>query len=220
MSNQKVLKIFNQLQEAPEFKSWKDLPADFLTETAALSSEEVLDLASRLWKFKEHRFRYAAVMMFHKHPHAFIDLNWEILEPFGNLMEYWGDVDLFACLAGPAWRKGQLSDNRVLQWTQSENRWWRRAALVCTVFLNRKSQGGTGDTPRTLTVCERLVDDRDKMVVKGLSWALRELVKTDPEAVERFVQKYDTRLPALAKREVRNKLTTGVKNPCRKKDKG
>ena len=220
MSKQKIDKLFRLLKDDPEFKTWKDLPTDFFTETAALSSEEALDLASRLWKLKEHRFLYAAAFMLRKHPSAFTLINWEILEPLGDLMDSWGAVDLFALLAGPAWRAGQLSDEQVLKWTQSGNRWWRRAALVCTVFLNRKAQGGTGDTKRTLAVCERLVDDREIMVVKALSWALRDLVKVDPKAAENFLQKYDTRLPSLVKREVRNKLTTGVKNPRRKKDKG
>ena len=218
MSKQKIEKFFRQLNNDPEFKTWKDLPADYFTETASLTSEEALDLAGRLWKLKEHRFLYAAAFMLRKHPSAFSHINWEILEPLGDLMDSWGAVDLFAYLAGPAWRAGQLSDEQVLKWTESENRWWRRAALVCTVFLNRKAQGGTGDTKRTLAVCERLVDDRDKMVVKALSWALRDLAKVDPQAVENFLSKYDTRLPALVKREVRNKLTTGVKNPRRKKN--
>jgi 3-methyladenine DNA glycosylase AlkD len=156
--------------------------------------------------------------MLRKHPTAFTHIDWKVLEPLGDLMDSWGAVDLFAYLAGPAWRADQLSDDQVLKWTQSENRWWRRAALVCTVFLNRKAPGGTGDTKRTLAVCERLVNDRDKMVVKALSWALRDLVKVDPKAAENFLNKYDTRLPSLVKREVRNKLITGVKNPRRKKD--
>ena len=217
MSKQKIDKLFRQLKENSEFKTWKDLPADFFKETSLLTSEKALVLAGQLWKLKDHRFLYAAAFMLRKHPSAFDDINWKVLEPLGDLIDSWGAVDLFAYLAGPAWRAGQLSDDQVLKWTESENRWWRRAALVCTVFLNRKAQGGTGDTNRTLAVCERLVDDRDKVVVKALSWALRELVKTDSQAVVRFLQKYESRLPSLVRREVRNKLTTGVKNPRREK---
>ena len=54
------------------------------------------------------------------------------------------------------------------------------------------------------------------MVAKGMSWALRDLSKRDPEAVEKFVEEHIDELPALIKREVRNKLTLGVKNPRRK----
>ena len=47
------------------------------------------------------------------------------------------------------------------------------------------------------------------MVVKALSWALRELVPHDPEAVRRFLAAYEERLAARVKQEVRSKLTTG-----------
>ena len=67
-------------------------------------------------------------------------------------------------------------------------------------------------------VCEALVKDRDDMVVKGMSWALRDLLKRDRQAVERFLEEHEGELAALVKREVRNKLTTGVKNPRKKRD--
>lgn len=130
-------------------------------------------------------------------------------------MDSWGLVDAFSSLAGPAWREGQITDETVMNWTHSENRWWRRAALACTVFLNRKTRGGKGDTPRTLAVCEVLVRDRDEMVVKGLSWALRDLSKHDRAAVEGFLNEHERELHTMVKREVRNKLETGVKNPRR-----
>ncbi len=51
------------------------------------------------------------------------------------------------------------------------------------------------------------------MVVKALSWALRSLIPRDPEAVRRFVEENGSRVAALVRREVRNKLATGLKNP-------
>ena len=76
-----------------------------------------------------------------------------------------------------------------------------------------RSHGGTGDTESTLAICEILVKDHDDMVVKALSWALRELVVHDPEAVDGFLNTHDADLAARVKREVRNKLETGLKNP-------
>jgi len=37
---------------------------------------------------------------------------------------------------------------------------------------------------RTLEVCRLLVTDRDDMVVKAMSWALRELLKARPKGCE------------------------------------
>jgi len=74
------------------------------------------------------------------------------------------------------------------------------------------NRGGPGDTDRTLAVCQRLVRDRDDMVVKALSWALRELARHDPSAVAGFVDKHSTDIAKRVRREVMNKLTTGVKS--------
>jgi 3-methyladenine DNA glycosylase AlkD len=55
------------------------------------------------------------------------------------------------------------------------------------------------------------------IVVKALSWALRELASRDPNAVAMFVADHEAALAARVKREVRSKLETGVKHaPSRK----
>jgi hypothetical protein len=80
-----------------------------------------------------------------------------------------------------------------------------------TVPLNQKSHGGTGDTNRTVEICALVAEDRDDMVAKGLSWALRTLVPHDVAAVVRFLETH--RVPARVRREVGNKLATGRKSP-------
>jgi 3-methyladenine DNA glycosylase AlkD len=62
-------------------------------------------------------------------------------------------------------------------------------------------------------VCEMLTDDRDDMVVKALSWALRELSKCDPDSVREFLVEHEGALAPRVSREVNNKLKTGLKNP-------
>jgi 3-methyladenine DNA glycosylase AlkD len=132
-------------------------------------------------------------------------------------MDSWCSVDAFArLLSGPAWLNGQLSDEVIRRWARSEDRWWRRAALVSTVALNTRSHGGYGDVPRTFAVCRPLVADRDDIVVKAMSWALRSLVPHDPDAVTEFLAANEDALAARVVREVRNKLETGLKTPPRR----
>ncbi len=135
----------------------------------------------------------------------------EILE-LGHGIDNWGSVDTFAALvAGPAWRDGRIPTSLVHSWAASPDRWWRRTALVCTVALNQKARGGTGDPTRTLALCRLLLEDRDDMVVKALSWALRELAKRDPTVVADFLAANDSALAPRVRREVRAKLETGRK---------
>ena len=110
---------------------------------------------------------------------------------------------------------GQIAEEDVHRWARSPDRWWRRTALVATTGLNVKTRGGLGDAHRTLAVCEMLADDRDDMIVKAMSWALRELVSWEPVAVGRFLSEHEDQLAARIKREVRNKIRTGLKNPRR-----
>ncbi len=140
------------------------------------------------------------------------------LKQLGRGMSSWGDADMFAIyVAGPVWRERHVPDSLIRNWARSEDRWWRRAALVSTVPLNSEARGGTGDTRRTLEICLLLQRDRDPMVVKAMSWALRELAKRHPKAVRGFLAARKHELAARVLREVNNKLKTGKKNPPRKK---
>jgi 3-methyladenine DNA glycosylase AlkD len=158
------------------------------------------------------RQRWVAYELVYSHPGGPGSLGVAEVERLGRGLRDWGAVDAFGCcVSGPAWRRGALADEVIQRWAASPDRWWRRAALVSTVPLNLRSRGGTGDPGRTLDICRRLAADRDDMVVKALSWALRELVARDPEAVRRFLDAHHEVLAARVRREVRNKLETGRK---------
>ncbi len=159
-------------------------------------------------------FRWIAYELIRGHRAAFESLGLAELEELGQGINSWWTVDAFArTLSGPAWLHRQVPDELFLKWARSSDRWWRRAALVSTVALNMRSQGGEGDLVRTLQICRMLAGDQDDMVAKALSWALRELVMHDPGAVEEFLDVQEQALAARVKREVRNKLRTGLKNP-------
>lgn len=176
------------------------------------SPEFILDVARTL--VRNPHYRWVAYELIADHPGAFQRIGEAELEELGQGINSWSSVDAFArTLSGPAWLHGQVSDDLIHRWASSEDRWWRRAALVSTVALNMRSHGGMGDAGRTLGVCSLLVDDNADMVVKAMSWALRALVVHDPDAVTEFLDEHDDVLAARVKREVVNKLTTGLKNP-------
>jgi 3-methyladenine DNA glycosylase AlkD len=173
----------------------------------------VLALADRLVSRDGPHDRFFAYELITSHPRTMARLRAADLKRLGRGIDSWGDVDTFACyVAGPAWRARQIPDAEIARWVRSSDRWWRRAGVVSTVALNNKARGGTGDAPRTLAICELALGDADVMVVKALSWALRELAKRSPADVDRFLRKHDAQLPALVRREVWSKLRTGVKS--------
>ncbi len=157
--------------------------------------------------------RLTAYELIASHPSAIKALTTQDVLALGKGLADWVGVDTFACyIAGPAWRGGRLPMRQIQTWIRSSDRWLRRTAVVCTVALNVPARGGTGDTSRTLAVCRGVVADRDDMVVKALSWALRSLIRWDAQAVAEFLAENEDTLASRVKREVRNKLRTGRKS--------
>jgi 3-methyladenine DNA glycosylase AlkD len=137
----------------------------------------------------------------------------EFIESIEKNLDNWISVDYFgAIVVGCAWRENIVSTKKIKKYLESNNFWIRRIAVIATVSLNQKARGGIGDSKRTLEICELVVDDHQEMIVKALSWALRELAKVDKEPVVEFVNENENRLHKRVLREVKNKLETGLKN--------
>lgn len=180
-------------------------------EIAALDRTAMLELAHHLIDARVARFVAYELVLNHKP--TMDSITQTEVEKLGAAIAHWGDVDSFACfISGPAWRAGRIADRVVHAWARSNDWCWRRAALVSTVPLNSRAQGGAGDTKRTLAICGVLDTDRHDLVVKALSWALRELAKRDPDSVRSFLAVHRSQLAPRVVREVNNKLTTGRKN--------
>jgi len=198
------------VRSAPALRA---LRREYSKRMEAAPAREVIEVGAALIAGRcVHRF--VGDELIASRPDALGILDLTELERLGSGISSWDQVDCFACyLSGPAWREGRVEDIAIVKWAKSKDRWWRRAALVSTVPLNVKARGGRGDTRRTLRICNLLIEDRDQMVAKALSWALRALVDRDRDAVRQFVEENEGRLSAMVRREVRYKLSTGTKKP-------
>jgi len=192
---------------APSTESIRQVRREYSRRLRNAPAAEVLAIAEAL----VDRERWVAYELLYHHPSRLAGLGIADVERLGRGINGWDSVDAFArYIAGPAWQQGFIPDEAIHRWAASPDRFWRRAALVATVPLNLRATGGRGDTARTLEVCRRLVADHDDTIVKALSWALRELVIWDPDAVRAFLATHETVLASRVKREVRNMLTTGL----------
>ncbi|MCI0646827.1 MAG: DNA alkylation repair protein [Chloroflexi bacterium] len=204
------------LQTLPDHKTAtiRAMRREYSKRLAKAEAQTVLAVALGLMGYPTFEHRFVGYELVHHHRPALRSLGRTELEQLGRSLDSWYSVDTFATyLAGPAWRAGQVPDSLIHEWAGSQDRWWRRTALVCTVALNTKARGGRGDVPRTLAVCRLLAADHDDMVVKALSWALRALILYDPAAVRTFLDEHQAVLAARIPREVRHKLDTDLKNP-------
>jgi len=171
---------------------------------AGLEPAFVIEGARALAGHREYRWIAFELVRFHRA--GFASLSDETVSGFAQGLDSWESVDAFGrTLTGPAWAAGSISDALVGGWARSSDRWLRRAALVTAIEI--------GSDDRAIALCRHLAADRDDMVEKALSWTLRELVKRDRDAARSFLDENAGRLGARVRREVGNKLRTGLKNP-------
>ncbi len=216
--NAPISKIQAALARQPvhNVPSFRLVRREWSRKLSTTSGRAVIALARKLasqggW---ERLLAYELLVNHHEASHS---LTTKDVVALGRGIKSWGEVDCFAAyVSGPAWREGNIPTRLIQGWTHSEDHWWRRAAVVSTVPLNSRARGGKGDARRTLRICRLVIADRHDMVVKALSWALRELSKRDKPAVESFIERHSQRLAPRVLREVRTKMRTGLKNPRRK----
>ena len=224
-----IRQILNELKSAanPERKAWMEgysasamsflgVPVPEIRKAARTvgrelkgsSKEEVLLVAFGCIETGFQEARQAAYEILEMRKEHLPAIGAKQLEQLGAGNDNWASVDSFSTsVAGRVWREGGVKDSLIRKWARSKDPWWRRTALVSTIPLNLRSRGGTGDPVRTLSICEMLVDDRHPMVVKALSWALREVIPHDPDSVQEFIDHHEDDLAALVLREVRKKLS-------------
>lgn len=197
------LKVPNQRKVIEE---WRNILLPF-------TKKKWIELAIELVNTDILECQQVAFEFLWKNKKALQALTPEQIFALGKTLDNWVSVDMYClCITGYSWRTGILEDSVIENWAKDESRWIRRTGLVSTVPLNLRSRGGKGDVERTLRICKLLVSDFDDMIVKAMSWALRELSKSDKQAVIQFLEENQEKLHSRVKREVETKLRTGKKN--------
>ena len=120
----------------------------------------------------------------------------------------WGMTDLTGGLLGEMLLRGVITLDDILEYRDYPSVWGQRLLIVATVLPLRK---GFGDFDRYLDVIASFKNRREKMIVKAVSWALREGSKSHPEKIRTFIHDYSSDLHSSVLREVENKLDKGVK---------
>lgn len=194
--------------------AWRAVRRSWSARLKTAPAGTVILAAQALERRTDQPGKWIAYELIRFHGPAFAAIGEGEIEDFVDRVESWYATDAFGTqLSGPLWAEGRISDALVDRWSTSPRMWLRRSALVATVGLNGSLPGRRGDPGRTLPICLRLAGDREDMVEKAVSWALRYLSQRDREAVVSFMAEHGDRFCSRVRREVRNKLATGRKNP-------
>ncbi|MBU1579328.1 MAG: DNA alkylation repair protein [Bacteroidetes bacterium] len=115
----------------------------------------------------------------------------ETLDRIGNWLENgiqnWANTDVLCMLVLPDFIYNKIIEPKdFISWTQSESKWKRRAVPVTFYETIKK-----GYSPEPVfSVIEKLMEDKEEDVQKGLGTLLREIWKKQPETAERFLLKW------------------------------
>ncbi len=171
----------------------------------------VLSLVEVLWNAESRDERALGLEILNLHPDLVRDLEVARFDRWRLDIDNWGVCDFLGTrILGP-WVEAEPEDRlRYLeQLVGDAHLYSRRLGLVASVYLNT---GGTEYGEWTLSQVDRLIDERDPMITKAISWSLRQMTRHQASIVEAYVDRRADRMAALPRREVRNKLRTGRKS--------
>ncbi len=190
----------------------REMARDWQRAHRKIAREELMALLEALWNGASREEHLLVVYLLGRYKRWIPDLTWSRFEYWRRGLDNWEVSDGLAMwvlgpwlLADPDTRLAHLRDLIA-----DEDVWSRRLALVATVPINR---GHTGFTvpDLTLDLIDRVKEEKDPMITKAISWALRELTKTHADRVSVYLEENRDVLASHVVREVSNKLRTGLK---------
>ena len=104
-----------------------------------------------------------------------------------NGIQNWATTDVLCMLVLPEFIYNKIIEPKdFINWTKSKSKWKRRAVPVTFYEVIKK-----GHSPESiLSVIEKLMEDKEEDVQKGLGTLLREIWKKQPEIAEGFLLKW------------------------------
>ena len=130
-------------------------------------------------------------------------------------VDNWGKCDDFSCKAfGDFILKYPEFITQIKGWTQSENRWVRRASAVIMI-ASIKKRNCLDDV---FEIANFLLTDEDDMVQKGYGWLLKESSKEYQQEIFDYVMENKRKMPRTALRYAIEKMPKELKEKAMKKD--
>jgi len=105
------------------------------------------------------------------------------------------------------YQRPELTDN-LIAWTAREEFWMRRAASVVLFVSIKKNKY---DEINLIQICDILMSDKHKLVLKGYGWMLKALSAKEPEFVFMYLMKNKLTMPRLAYRYAMQKMDADKK---------
>ncbi|MFI5102479.1 MAG: DNA alkylation repair protein [Terriglobales bacterium] len=157
----------------------------------------LVQVADNLFSGRILEEKVMAVFLLEKHTKHFGDNEFQLFASWLERVTIWADHDALAhYLLAPMVAAEPARCREVFLWTNSPNRWRRRAACVALIRGAREQRF----FEEIVQLAGELLNDEDDMVQKGLGWLLREAVKADPKRTVPYLMKIRKNAPRLVLR--------------------
>lgn len=166
--------------------AWRAIMRGFRPRFAGLSLDERLSLAEALLAEREGWLGHSGIYVLALSVRKLTPAYFERLDRMADDFTSWSHVDDFCIAVAQPLLRSHRDETLVLleRWNRSPNRWKRRASVVAFV----RKVGASGDfTDEALRLCEILLCDPEDLVRKGVGWALKDVMRGDPERVLAYV---------------------------------
>jgi 3-methyladenine DNA glycosylase AlkD len=148
----------------------------------ALPDHQKLELAERLITSRYGEQQSVAMFILEHMPEYFHAGNLDIFNRFTRCMHGWSKIDAFTggVLADLLFRYPKPMIGLADEWNEDPDLWLRRASVV---LFTRKVAASGRFTDVALELCDNLAFDPETMVQKGVGWALKDLMRSEPQRV-------------------------------------
>jgi len=177
---------------------------DFRAGNREISKGALWGLCRALWGGNFHEERALAILLLDEY-HALLDYSdMPLLEGMLRESVNWDQVDEISVhLVGTVLERDQRALEYLRKWRRDENFWMRRASLLSQLLLFRR---GKGDRALFYSLAREMMEEKEFFIRKAIGWVLREIARSDPEEVFRFVAENKPRLSGVTLREATRRL--------------
>ena len=154
------------------------------------------EMVRNLWQMPERELHYVGMELANRKGFLADKRNIHLIEWLITHKSWWDTVDYIAANVAGSWFK--LYPEEIIpittKWMASGNIWLQRTCLLFQLKYRN-----TTDLNLLFGFIEHLAPEKEFFIRKAIGWALRELSKTRPEAVQLFVDSHE--LSQLSRRE-------------------
>ena len=173
------------------------------------SKKEIFDICETLWQSPKIEENMLACSWSYNIRKSYDQEDFELFKKWiGHYINNWATCDTFCNRnMGDLILKYPHFLAHLKEFTQSENRWMKRAAAVSLIVPARKGLFLND----MFEIALLLLEDPDDMVQKGYGWMLKVASQTYQKEVFEFVMKHKQRMPRTALRYAIEKMPEDLK---------